>query len=278
MKPAIGYILILLIFAGCIQQKEKPLASVHDGRHVVINGKAIYYEEHGEGIPLILLSGGGLNRSINDFEKCVAGLESHFRIITPDSPGQGKSEQTDSLSYPLLADFFSQLIDSLKLDSVYIMGLSDGAIVALMLADQRKDKVRKIIAVGANNGTRGFTLPAGMTLDSVQIPTVDGWAAYHAKDIEYYNSLIPKKDWRRMAANLNKMWYEKEYFPVSVYGDINTPALIVLGDRDDISLEHGLEMYRAIRNAQFCVLPNTTHEVFSEKPELMNSIALDFFK
>jgi pimeloyl-ACP methyl ester carboxylesterase len=205
-------------------------------------------------------------------------LSKHYRIIAPDTPGQGRSEQTDRLSYDLLTDFMSQLIDSLNTDSVYIMGLSDGAIVALLLADRRPDKVKKVIAVGANNGTRGFALPDGYNIDSVKMPTLDEWAGYNKKDIEWYNTLTPKKDWKQMATNLNLMWYDKEYFPTSTYDNIKIPTMIVLGDRDVISIEHGLEMHRLLKNSQYCVLPNTTHEVFAEKPDLINKIAIDFFK
>jgi pimeloyl-ACP methyl ester carboxylesterase len=72
--------------------------------------------------------------------------------------------------------------------------------------------------------------------------------------------------------------YQKEYFPTSVYDGITIPVMIVLGDRDVISIEHGLEMYRLIKNSQYCVLPNTTHEVFAERPDLINKVAIDFFK
>lgn len=278
MKIAFGLILVSLLLTCCKTGTEKIEFGSNDGRLIKINDKDIYYEEYGKGTPLLLLSGGGLNRSIKDFGKCIFDLSKHFRVIAPDTPGQGKSEQTDSLSYALLTDFMSKFIDSLKVDSLYVMGLSDGAIVAILLADQRADKVKKIIAVGANNGTRGFVLPEGFSLDSVKIPSVDNWAKYHEKDIEWYNTLTPKKDWRRMANNLNLMWYGKEYFPMSVYENIKIPTMIVLGDRDDISIEHGLEMHRLIKNSQYCVLPNTTHEVFAERPDLINKIAINFFK
>jgi pimeloyl-ACP methyl ester carboxylesterase len=74
------------------------------------------------------------------------------------------------------------------------------------------------------------------------------------------------------------MWYAKEYFSDSIYARIKIPVMIVIGDRDDISLEHGAEMYRLIKGSQYCVLPNTTHDVFAEKPDLINKIAIDFFK
>lgn len=278
MKISLGLIMVSFVWAGCGTGTEKIEFGSNGGRLIKINDKNIYYEEYGRGTPLLLLSGGGLNRSIGDFEKSIPGLSSHYRVIAPDTPGQGKSEQTDSLSYALVTDFMSQLIDSLAIDSSYVMGLSDGAIVAILLAEKRPDKVKKVIAVGANNGTSGFVLPAGFSLDSIKNPSLDEWAQYHKEDIEWYNALTPKKDWRRMASNLNMMWYSKEYFSPSIYANINIPIMIVLGDRDDISIEHGLEMHRLIKNSQYCILPNTTHEVFSERPDLINTIAIDFFK
>jgi pimeloyl-ACP methyl ester carboxylesterase len=278
MKITFGLILVSLLWTSCNTRTTKIEYGSNRGRHININTRKIYFEEYGQGIPLLLFSGGGLNRSIKDFEKCIPDLSKHYRVIAPDTPGQGKSEQTDSLSYNLLTDFMSQLIDSLKIDSAYVMGLSDGAIVSLLLAKNRPDKIKKVIAVGANNGTRGFVLPEGFNLDSVKVPTLDEWAGYHAKDIDWYNNLSPKKEWKKMATNLNLMWYGKEYFPINVYDKIRIPVMIVLGDRDDISIEHGLEMHRLIKNSQYCVLPNTTHEVFAERPDLINKIAIDFFK
>jgi len=278
MKIAFGVILASLLWTSCNTGTERIVFGSNNGRLLNINDKDIYYEEYGQGTSLLLLSGGGLNRSIKDFEKCIPDLSKHYRVIVPDSPGQGRSEQTDSLSYDLLTDFMSQLIDLLKIDSGYVMGLSDGGIVSLLLADRRADKIRKAIAVGANNGTRGFLLPEGFHLDSIEIPKLEYWAVPHKKDIEWYNELTPKKDWRKMATNLNLMWYGKEYFPISVYDNITIPVMIVLGDRDVISIEHGLEMHRLIKNSQYCVLPNTTHEVFAERPELITRIAIDFFK
>ena len=278
MKLAIGLILVSILWTSCNTGKDKIDFGSNNGSVININGKNIYYEEYGQGTPLLLLSGGGINRSIRDFGKCILDLSKHYRVIVPDTPGQGRSEQTDSLSYDLLTDFMSQLIDSLKIDSGYVMGWSDGAIVSLLLADRRADKIKKAIAVGPNNGISGFTMPDGFPLDSVKPPTLEYWASINEKDIEWYNTLSPKKDWRKMVGNMNQMVYQMEYFPTSVYDSINIPVMIVLGDRDMISIEHGLQMYGLIKNSQYCVLPNTTHEVFAERPDLINKIAIDFFK
>jgi pimeloyl-ACP methyl ester carboxylesterase len=278
MKIATTLIFVSLLWTSCHTGTDKIDFGSNNGSVININGKDIYYEEYGQGTPLLLLSGGGINRSIRDFNKCIPDLSKHYRVIAPDTPGQGRSEQTDSLSYDLLTDFISQFIDSLQIDSAYVMGWSDGAIVSLLLAERRADKIKKVIAVGANNGIRGFAMPEGFPVDSIKPPTLEYWASINEKDIAWYNTLTPKKDWKILVDNMNRMVYAKEYFPTSTYERINIPVMIVLGDRDMISIEHGQEMYRLIKNSQYCVLPNTTHEVFAERPDLISKIAFDFLR
>lgn len=54
--------------------------------------------------------------------------------------------------------------------------------------------------------------------------------------------------------------------------------MIVHGDKDMmIKIENIVDLYKTINHAQLCILPNTTHFVFFEKPNLMNTIAIEFF-
>lgn len=278
MKLLFGFILVSLLWTRCNTGREKIEFGSNGGSLVNINGKDIYYEEYGHGTPLLLLSGGGLNRSIKDFEKCIPDLSRHYRVIAPDTPGQGRSEQADTLTYGVLLEFISRLVDSLKIDSAYVMGWSDGGITGIQLAEKRPDKIKKVIAVGANNGIRR-AIPPGIPIDSVYPMTLDYFEKRNKELIERYTNLHPGKDWKKFMIDANAMVYQKEsYFPDSIYGRISIPVMIVLGDRDDIIIEHGLEMHRLIKGSQFCVLPNTTHEVFAERPELISKIAIDFFK
>jgi pimeloyl-ACP methyl ester carboxylesterase len=277
MKTAIRLILVSLLWTSCNTATNQIEYGSNDGKLLSIFDKKIYYEEYGQGPPLILLSGGGLSRSIKDFENCIPGLAKHYRVIAPDSPGQGRSEQADTLTYEVLLEFTSRLIDSLKIDSAYVMGWSDGGIIGILLAEKRPDKIRKVIAVGANNGLRR-ALPPGIPIDSVYPMKVDYFEKTNKELIDRYMNTL-SRDWRKQVNDLNNMWYQKEsYFSDSIYGRINIPVMIVLGDRDEMVVEHGLEMHRLIKGSQFCVLPNTTHEVFAEKPDLINKIAIDFFK
>ena len=279
MKKFIGLVLITIqiLLTSCNTGTDKIEYGSNDGKQLNIFNKKIYYEEYGQGTPLILLSGGGLNRSIKDFENCIPDLAKHYRVIAPDSPGQGRSEQADTLTYEVLLEFMSRLIDSVKIDSAYVMGWSDGGIVGILLAEKRPDKIKKVIAVGANNGLRRAISP-DIPIDSVYPMTLDYFEKNNKELIGRYMNTLPR-DWKKQVNDLNVMVYQKEsYFSDSIYGRINIPVMIVLGDKDDIIVEHGLEMHRLIKGSQFCILPNTTHEVFSEKPDLINKIAIDFFK
>jgi pimeloyl-ACP methyl ester carboxylesterase len=278
MKIIFGLIIVSFLWTSCNTSTDNIEYGSNNGKQLSIFDKKIYYEEYGQGTPLILLSGGGLERSIKDFENCIPDLAKHYRVIAPDTPGQGRSEQADTLTYGILLEFTSRLIDSLKIDSAYVIGWSDGGITGILLAEKRPDKIRKVIAVGANNGIRR-AIPPDIPIESVYPMTLDYFEKKNKELIERYKNLSPKKDWKKFVTDANAMVYQKEsYFSDSIYGQINIPVMIVLGDRDDIIIEHGLEMHRLIKGSQFCVLPNTTHEVFAERPDLITKIAIDFFK
>src|SRR5437868_3018242 len=115
MKSKITFLSGIFIFLCAVSfgQKQIPYGS-NDGKYVSIFNKKIYYEEYGKGTPLILLEGG--MKSIKNFSLCIPELTKHFRVIAPDDPGQGRSEMLDTMTYDLLAEYVSKLIDLLKLD------------------------------------------------------------------------------------------------------------------------------------------------------------------
>src|SRR5262245_60077835 len=107
MKKILGLIIFSILLIACNPPKEKIEYGSNNGRQISIKGKKMYLEEYGQGTPLLLLSGGGLSRSIKDFEHCIPELAKHYRIIAPDSPGQGRSELPDTLTYDVLLEFAS---------------------------------------------------------------------------------------------------------------------------------------------------------------------------
>jgi len=267
---------ILFLWISPIYGQQKIKYGSNNGKHISIFNTKIYYEEYGKGTPLILLQGG--MGSIGDFALCIPELSKHFRVIAPDTPGQGRSELADSMSYDLMAAYISKLVDILKLDSAYVIGWSDGGNTGLILGNNRPDKVKKVLAAGANYKLSGYPSILNDTSDWEKELRSPEFEIKNKEAIKEYISLCPTpRDWRKMLFDLNKMWRKEIYFSPTVLEGLRIPVMIVLGDRDAVTLEHGIEMHRLIKGSQFCVLPNTSHAVFRERPELINEMAITFF-
>jgi pimeloyl-ACP methyl ester carboxylesterase len=267
------YVLLMgaCVFATIATAQNIPYGS-NNGKYISIRNTKIYYEEYGKGIPIVLLHGG--MGSIADFKRCIPDLSKHFRVIAPDSPGQGRSGLADSMSYQLMADYMSNLIDALKLDSAFVIGWSDGGNTGLILAKIRPDKVKKVIAAGANYKLSGFPILANDP--DLHEPLPSDFEEKNRKWLDEYNKPM-KRDGIKMLNDLKKMYAQEIFFPRSILEGINIPVMLVLGDKDEVTLEHGLEMYRMIRGSQFCILPNTSHAVLQERPGQINQLAIEFF-
>ena len=264
-------LLFLVVFSWKSYGQEINYGSNH-GKHITISNTNIYYEEYGSGMPLLLFHGGF--GSIHDFQQVIPKLSKHYRVIAVDSPGHGRSEQADSLSFDLMADYYSIMIDQFKLDSVYIIGYSDGGITALLLAEKRPDKVKKIIASGVNSRMDGITSEVLGYLKLINPTFIE---TYQKEWLTDYQSKSPEKDkWEKYITDMTRMYSKNVLIDEQTLSNIGVNVLLVFGDRDLIKLEHALELYQIITGSRLCVLPNTPHEVFSENPELISNIGIEF--
>ncbi|MBS1916031.1 MAG: alpha/beta hydrolase [Bacteroidetes bacterium] len=245
----------------------------NNGKYISLLNTKIYYEEYGTGAPLMMLHGGLGN--IADFSLCIPELSKYFHLIIPDAPGLAKSQMADSMSYELLARYASAMIDKLNLDSVYVVGWSDGGITGLILAAMRPDKVKKVLASGANYALGGYSFNDASALK----PIPDDYKP--SQDQQQWideNFEANKMQWKKIVNDRIKMWSQEIYFSPKILEMINIPVTLVIGDHDAVKLEHALEMHRLVKGSYFCVLPNTSHAVFSEKPGIIDRIAIDFFE
>jgi pimeloyl-ACP methyl ester carboxylesterase len=59
-------------------------------------------------------------------------------------------------------------------------------------------------------------------------------------------------------------------------GGVSSRTLVVASDDDIITLEHTLELYRGIPDCELAVVPGTFHFLTQEKPQLCNTLIVDF--
>ena len=269
----LNIILIFLITYSWISIGQDINYGSNQGKYIKLSNTNIYYEEYGSGVPLLLLHGGF--GSIHDFQYVIPKFAKHFKVIAVDSPGHGRSEQSDSLSFELMTDYYSKMIDKLKLDSVYVLGYSDGGITGLLLAEKHPDKVKKVIVSGANTKMDGIKPEV---LDYLKLVNPTFIETYQKEWLEDYKSKSPNMDkWDKFITDMTKMYSNETLITDSILSNIKAKVLLVFGDRDVVKLEHGIEMYQKISGSQLCILPNTPHEVFNANPDLISNIGIEFF-
>jgi pimeloyl-ACP methyl ester carboxylesterase len=274
MKNNLSLVTFLLLLFPIVESNGQDIEyGSNNGKYLKIFNHQIYYEEYGKGTPFLLLHGG--SSSIIGNKEVIPELANHFKVIAIDSPGHGRSEQTDSLSYQLLADYFIEIIDQLKLDSVYVMGLSDGGNAALIMAADRPETIKKVIVSGSQfRGPDAFE-DDYLFLTAITPEQVEKeWSSW--KD-DYLKLAYDGNDWKKFIIDLREMWNRDIYIPGNKVDKISSEVMIVFGDRDLVKLEHGLEMYRAIKGSELLILPNTGHSTFNQRPELMSKLAVEFF-
>src|SRR6267142_2344625 len=237
LMPALGIFLLNLIGSCGISQSKIPYGS-NNGKFQPVNGIRLYYEEYGKGAPVLLIHGG--LSSIKDVAAIIPALSKEFRVIAVDCPGQGRSEQADSLSYQLMADYFSKMIDQLKLDSVYVIGYSDGGNVALLLAADRPDKVKKAVAFAAAANTSGYIPEATAGLGQLNPDAVEKYFKWW---LDPHLQLTPQKDkWKKFITDFAKMCATPVIVPDDKLQKITGRVLIMQGDNDIVKPEHSFQL------------------------------------
>ncbi|HVN17023.1 MAG TPA: alpha/beta hydrolase, partial [Anaerolineales bacterium] len=118
---------------------------------ITSNGIGLYYEIHGSGRPLVLIS--GLGYSLWQWHRMVPLLAKHFQVITFDNRGVGQSDKpAGPYSAQMLAADVVGLLDALHIEKAIIAGHSMGGFIAQALALGFPERVEKLILCSTNFG------------------------------------------------------------------------------------------------------------------------------
>ncbi|MET7035852.1 alpha/beta fold hydrolase [Elizabethkingia miricola] len=226
-----------------------------EGKYIDLKDAKIYYEEYGKGQPLILLHGN--NGSISDFSKQIPFFAKNYRVIAVDTRGQGRSTDLtqDAYSYEKFASDLYQVIKSLNLEQVDIIGWSDGGNTALIFNYEHPEMVNRIVTIGANMNPTGVKETLIEQLKK-QVAGND-----------------PKTNQRLIQLMLNHPDIKSNQLSL-----ITNPVLVVAGSDDVIKDEHTRLIHKLIRNSELAIIPNATHYIPFEQPEKLNELMLNFLK
>ena len=118
-----------------------------NGAYVDAGGLNTYYEVNGEGDPLVLLHGGFCPAETLD--GLTPGLSEGYRVYVPERRGQGRTADVEGpITYEIMAQDTIAFMAALDLRNAHVVGYSDGAVVAVHIALERPELVRKLVLIG----------------------------------------------------------------------------------------------------------------------------------
>ena len=120
--------------------------AVAEGR-VDHEGARIWYASYGSG-PAVILLHGGLGHSGNWGAQVPALTAAGYRAVLIDSRGHGRSTRDEQpYRYELMAGDVLAVMNCLALDRATLVGWSDGATIAMILALREPGRVNGVLSV-----------------------------------------------------------------------------------------------------------------------------------
>lgn len=270
---------LLLTIAACAPRPAQP----ESGR-VQVNGMQMYYEVSGQGDPLVVLHGAYMN--IPDMGAIIPRLAQTHKVYALEFQGHGRTTDIDRpITYPNLADDVAAFMDSMGLAKADVFGYSMGSIAGLQLAIRHPEKVNRLVAASVAYDLRGWQ-PAFTAV----IPQMSVEMILQMPFAAEYRKLAANPDgFPALAAKLIQL--EKE--PMAWEADVKklkTPILIITGDADVATLEHGVALFRLLGGgvmgdmgkplpaSRLAVLPATAHTAVITQADLLYGLIEPFLK
>jgi pimeloyl-ACP methyl ester carboxylesterase len=225
-----------------------------------VNGINMYYEIHGEGRPLVMIHGGGSTIETS-FGKLLPLLAQHYTIIAVELQAHGHTSDRDTPeSFAQDADDVAALLQHLSISKAYILGFSNGGSTTMQIAIRHPELVDKIIVIAGAFKREGFIngFFDGMqyaTLDNMPQGLQKAFLEINPDENALFNMF--SKDKQRMIDF--KDWNESDI------RSIQSPALIINGDKDVTTSEHALEISKLIANSSLIILPGTHGQYIGEE-------------
>jgi 3-oxoadipate enol-lactonase len=254
----------------------------------------LYVEEHGDGFPLLLIT--GLGYAVWCWTRQLAAFAQRHRTIAFDHRGSGRSfKPPGPYSIELLADDAASVLEARGIERAHVLGHSMGGYVGQALALRRPELVERLVLVATSAGgpdsfpqpqatSEAWAAAAGLPPEEFARTTWplswrEGWPAEHPDEYEELFRVrlefpTPPECWAEQfeacAAFLN------EGAPVE---QIASPTLVVHGDRDRVvDYRNGGQLAERIPNARLETFAAHGHLVPLEAPERFNAIVLDFLR
>jgi len=251
--------------------------------HLEVRGVNYYYEIHGTGEPLLLLHGG--LGSIDMFGPNLPYLARHRQVIAVDLQGHGRSTLGNRpINLIDMGDDMADILEKLGEKPADALGYSLGGGVALRLAIQHPEVVRRLVLVSAVFSTDGF-YPEMLPMQA----QVGAAMADQMKETPMYKSYMAvapiPSDFPRLLDQMGA-WMRQSYNWADDVKKLGMPVMLVWGDSDMMRPEHMVEFYHLLGGGlkdagwqrehmsknRLAILPDLTHYEMGMAPAVGHTV------
>ena len=244
-----------------------------------------YIGDEGKGFPLVLVH--GFLGSSKMWKPQIDFFKDHFRIITPDLPGFGKSNKAKSHnSIQSIANLLINCLEEKKIHKFHLLGHSMGGMIIQEMAKKVGDKISKLVCY--STGPRGEMPGRFETVDesrkNLQKNGLETMARNIAKtwfikgeNAKYFDVCIETGKQTSMEAVDNSLVAFKNWNGVDTLKNIKNETLIIWGDQDkSYNFEQVQTLEKNIENSKLIIFKNCAHNVHLEQPDQFNKTIKDF--
>ncbi len=253
---------------------------------ITVSGLNIYYEEYGNGPEtVVILEGWGTNTAV--YKSVADILSGKYRVIIPDLPGFGKSEEPhEGWNVDRYTDFFIELMEKLEIREAALFGHSFGGRIIIKLVNREKlpFTVKNLVLCDAagimskksfKKKVKVLKYKALKKLFSTKLmlalfpDIIEDWKKNQGSE-DYRKASPVMRNCLVMAVNEDLT----EFLP-----NIKQDTLLIWGDKDTATpVEHGKIMEQKIAGSGLCVIPGAGHYSFLDDPAMFAAIMRSYFK
>ena len=245
----------------------------------------IYIGDEGKGFPLVLVH--GFLGSSTMWKPQIDFLKNHFRVITPDLPGFGKSKKAKSHnSIQSLSNLILDCLEEKKIRKFHLLGHSMGGMIVQEMTKNKGDKISKLIcySTGPIGEMPGRFETVDASRENLKKNGLKKMARHIAKtwfvkgeDAKYFDVCIEAGRQTSMEAADNSLVAFKNWNGVDALKNIKNETLIVWGDKDkSYNLTQVKTLEKNIPNSSLVIFEGCAHNVHLEKIEDFNRTVFNF--
>ena len=244
-----------------------------------------YIGDEGNGFPLVLVH--GFLGSSKMWKPQIDFFKYHFRVITPDLPGFGRSNKAKSHnSIQSIANLLLDCLEEKKIDKFHLLGHSMGGMIVQEMAKKSGGKISKLVCY--STGPRGEMPGRFETVDQSRENIKKNGLEVTVKNIaqtwfvvgekaKYFDLCLEAGKQTSIEAADNALIAIKNWDGVKNLLDIKNNTLIIWGDKDkSYNLGQVQTLEKNISDSNLVIFKGCAHNVHLEQPDQFNYTIKDF--